>query len=143
MLELKIFDYLIHQFGRLETDMFAYRLTKQIPIYASWLPDPESIINAFTINWNNMFIYIFPSFSIHLESAKKNPGGMQKSNSNSSTLDNTIVVYKDHGTGSLTTYNHSQSIPQTSWNQRETSTLSETSDAGPVNLEPVSSTSSI
>ena len=53
------------------------------------------------------------------------------------------MVYKDHGTGNLTTYNHSQSIPQTSWNQRETSTLSETSDAGPVNLEPVSSTSSI
>ena len=71
MLELKIFDYLIHQFGRLETDMFAYRLTKQIPIYASWLPDPESIINAFTINWNNMFIYIFLSFSIIYKVLKK------------------------------------------------------------------------
>ena len=65
MLEPKIFDYVIRQFGRPEIDMFASRLTKQIPIYASWLPDPESsFIDAFTINWNNIFIYAFPPFSI-------------------------------------------------------------------------------
>ena len=40
---------------------------------------------------------------------------MQESNSNSSALDNTIMVYKDHATCNLTTYNHSQSIPETSW----------------------------
>ena len=68
---------------------------------------------------------------------------MQESNSNSSALDNTIMVYKDHGTRNLTTYNHSQSISQTSWNQSETSTLSETSDVGLINLEPVSSTTSV
>ena len=68
---------------------------------------------------------------------------MQDSNSNSSTLDNTIVVYKDHGTCNLTTYNHSQSIPQTSWNQCETYTLSETSDVGVINLDSVSPTTSI
>ena len=37
---------------------------------------------------------------------------MQESNSNSSALDNTIMVYKDHGTCNLTTYHHSQSIPK-------------------------------
>ena len=68
---------------------------------------------------------------------------MQESNSNSSALDNTSVVYKDYGACSLTTYNHSQSIPQTSWNQSETSTLFETSDVGLINLEPVSSTTQI
>ena len=68
---------------------------------------------------------------------------MQDSNSNSSTLDNTIVVYKDHGTCNLTTYSHSQSIPQTSWNQCETYTLSETSDVGVINLDSVSPTTSI
>ena len=78
-----------------------------------------------------------------MESATKNPGGMQKNNSNSSTLDNTIVVYKDHGTCSLTTYNHFQLIAQTPWNQRETSTLSKTLDVRPINLEPVSSTTSV
>ena len=65
MLEPKIFDYVIRQFGRSEINMFASRLAKQIPVYASWLPDPESsFIDAFTINWNNIFIYAFPPFSI-------------------------------------------------------------------------------
>ena len=65
MLELKIFDYVILQFGRPEVAKFASRLTKQIPIYASWLPDPESsFIDAFTINWNNIFIYASTPFSI-------------------------------------------------------------------------------
>ena len=77
-----------------------------------------------------------------MENATINPGGMQESNSNSSTLDDTIVVYKDDGTCNLTIHNHSQAITQTSWNQSETSTLSKTSDVGPVNLEPVSSTTS-
>ena len=53
---------------------------------------------------------------------------MQESHSNSSALDNTIVVYKDHGTCNLTTYNHSQSIPQTSWNPVSSAT-SMSSDA--------------
>ena len=78
-----------------------------------------------------------------MKNASKNPGGIQESNSNSSALDNTIVVYKDHGTCNLTTYNHFQSITQTSWKQSETSTLSETSDAGLINYETVSSTTSI
>ena len=65
MLEPKIFDYVIRQFGRPEIDLFASRLTKQIPVYASWLPDPEScFIDVFTINWNNIFIYAYPPFSI-------------------------------------------------------------------------------
>ena len=68
---------------------------------------------------------------------------MQKSNSIISTLNNTIMVYKDHGTCSLTIHNHCQLIPKTSWNQRETYTLSKTSDVGPINLEPVSSTTLI
>ena len=42
MLEPKVFDYVIHQFGRPEINIFASRLTKQILIYASWLPDSES-----------------------------------------------------------------------------------------------------
>ena len=65
MLEPKIFYYVIRQFGRPETDMFASRLTKQIPVYVSWPPDSElSFIDAFTLNWNYIFIYPFPSFSI-------------------------------------------------------------------------------
>ena len=65
MLKPKIFDYVVRQFGGSEIDIFAFRLTKQIPAYASWLPDPESsFIDTFTINWSNIFIYAFPHFSI-------------------------------------------------------------------------------
>ena len=61
----KIFDYVVRQFGRPDIDMFASRLTKQIPIYACWLPDQESsFTDAFTTKWNNIFIYAFPPFSI-------------------------------------------------------------------------------
>ena len=136
MLEPKIFDYVIYQFSKPEIDMFVSRLTRQIPIYSSWVPDPDSsLIDVFTINWNNIFIYAFPLFSIVWR--------MQESNSNSSTSDDTIMVYKDHETCNFTTYNNSQSIPQTSWNQSKTLTLSKTSDIGLINLEPVSSTTSV
>ena len=53
------------------------------------------------------------------------------------------MVYKDHGTCNSTIHNHTQPIPQTSWKQSETGTLSETSDVGPINLKPVSSTTTI
>ena len=65
MLEPSIFIYLIDKFGRPKIDMLASRLNKQIQIYASWHIDSESsITDAFTKNWNNMFIYAFPHCSI-------------------------------------------------------------------------------
>ena len=83
--------------------------------------------------------HLLPSFGECYKKSRRNT----KSNSNSSALDNTIVVYKDHGTCNLTTYNHSQSIPQTSWNQSKTPTLTKTSDVGLINLGPVSTTTPI
>ena len=45
--------------------MFATRLNKQLPTYASWLSDPGSKhIDAMTISWNNVFPYIFSPFSM-------------------------------------------------------------------------------
>ena len=65
MFESSIFDYPIDQFGRPEIYIFTSSLNKQIRAYASWLQDPESsFIDTFTINLNNMFIYVFPHFSI-------------------------------------------------------------------------------
>ena len=52
MHEPRIFDYLIDKFWP-EIDTFASRLNKQIQTYASWYPDPESLlINVFIKNWN-------------------------------------------------------------------------------------------
>ena len=95
MLEPKIFDYVIRQFGRSEINMFASRLAKQIPVYASWLPDPESsFIDAFTINWNNTFIYAFPLFSIIWRMLQK----IQEECKKAIVIVPAIMVYKDHGT---------------------------------------------
>ena len=38
--------------GPLQTDLFASRLTKQLPSFFSWRPDPEATVtNAFNQNW--------------------------------------------------------------------------------------------
>ena len=41
MLSLEVFKYLVKLFQLPDIDMFAPRLNKQLPKYASWLPDPE------------------------------------------------------------------------------------------------------
>ena len=46
-----------------DIDLFASRLNKQLPIFVSYRPDPESIaVDAFTLNWENKKFYAFPPF---------------------------------------------------------------------------------
>jgi len=53
------------QFGQPSIDLFASRLNKQCPVYASWRPDPDAMfVDAFSANWNNFFFYAFPPFSL-------------------------------------------------------------------------------
>ena len=48
-----------------EIDLFASRLNKQLPVYTSWLPDPESThIDAMSISWSDKYVYLFPPFSL-------------------------------------------------------------------------------
>ena len=43
-------------FGTPEIDLFASRLNKQLDVYASWMPDPDStIIDAVSISWRNKY----------------------------------------------------------------------------------------
>ena len=52
MLCPKIFRTIQTRFGPLGIDLFASRLSKQLPTYASWRPDPEAIqTDAFSMNW--------------------------------------------------------------------------------------------
>ncbi len=61
----QIFCDLVDTYGQPDIDLFASRLNYQIPTYASWKPDPESaFIDAMQINWEGMFIYAFPPFSM-------------------------------------------------------------------------------
>ena len=47
-----------------EVDLFASRINTQLPIFYSYCPHPQaSIINAFSVNWNEIHLYCFPPFS--------------------------------------------------------------------------------
>ena len=59
-----LFQTLIKVFGKPDIDLFASRLNKKVPVYVSWLPEPEAYaIDAFTIAWTQCFFYAFPPFS--------------------------------------------------------------------------------
>ena len=48
-----------------DIDMFASRLNCQFKPFVSWVPDPEAMAaDAFTLNCDNEFIYVFPPFII-------------------------------------------------------------------------------
>jgi hypothetical protein len=53
-------------------DMFASRLNNQMEKYVSLLPDPNAIaIDAFSMQWNSFFVYLFPPFSVIGQVLKK------------------------------------------------------------------------
>ena len=65
MLDPQVFKGITQKFGNPEIDLFASRLNKQCAKYASWRPDPEaSFVDAFSVQWNNLFFYAFPPFSL-------------------------------------------------------------------------------
>lgn len=64
-LESKIYHSITKRFGQPSIDLFASRLNKQCPVYASWRPDPDALfVDAFSANWSNFFFYAFPPFSL-------------------------------------------------------------------------------
>jgi hypothetical protein len=55
-----------------DVDMFASRLNNQMEKYVSLLPDPNAIaIDAFSMQWNSLFVYLFPPFSVIGQVLKK------------------------------------------------------------------------
>ena len=65
MIPKNYFNDIVRTFGTPDIDLFASRLNKQLPVYASWKPDPESTyIDAMMFSWTGMFIYAFPPFSM-------------------------------------------------------------------------------
>ena len=48
-----------------DIDLFASKQNKQVPTYASWHPDAAALaVDAFSLNWNKGFLYIFPPFNL-------------------------------------------------------------------------------
>ena len=52
MLNLQVFQQIQLLMGPLQTDLFAFRLMKQLPNFYSWRPDPEATVtDAFNQDW--------------------------------------------------------------------------------------------
>ena len=48
-----------------KVDLFASRITKKLPCYVSWSPDPEAWkVDAFSFPWTDTVFYVFPPFSL-------------------------------------------------------------------------------
>ena len=59
-----IFHQINQGLGLLEVDLFASRLTHQLPLYASWRPDPMAVTtDAFTMNWAELKGYANPPWN--------------------------------------------------------------------------------
>ena len=63
MLSHQIFQKVCQIRGFPEIDLFASRLSHQIPTYVAWKPDPHShATDAFQQNWSHKLLYAFPQF---------------------------------------------------------------------------------
>ena len=60
-----VFQALQNRWGPLDIDLFASRLTNQLPRFVSWKPDPLSeAVDAFSLQWNKVKGYAFPPFCL-------------------------------------------------------------------------------
>lgn len=66
------FDQLCNMFGVPDIDLFAAGNNKKLSMFVSWTPQPGSYhVDAFTLSWSNLYVYIFPPFSLLLLTAQK------------------------------------------------------------------------
>uniref|UniRef100_A0A1Y1ME70 Reverse transcriptase domain-containing protein n=1 Tax=Photinus pyralis TaxID=7054 RepID=A0A1Y1ME70_PHOPY len=67
-----VFLTIVNQFGKPEIDLFASRDNHKCSRYISWFRDPGSeAVDAFTMNWTDLFFYAFPPFALILKVLQK------------------------------------------------------------------------
>ena len=60
-----VFQALQNKWGPVDIDLFASRLTNQLPHFVSWKPDPQSeAVDAFSLQWNKVKGSAFPLFCL-------------------------------------------------------------------------------
>ena len=60
-----LFQKLSQRFYIPRVDLFASRLNHQVATFVSWKPEPEAqVVDAFSINWQDIMFYAFPPFSV-------------------------------------------------------------------------------
>lgn len=56
MLDRKVFADIVARYGTPDIDLFASRLSHQLPNYVSWEPDPgAAAMDAFSLHWGYCF----------------------------------------------------------------------------------------
>lgn len=66
------YQRLIDKFTAPQIDLFASRINKKCEVYASWHRDPDAFaLDAFTLDWSNLFFYAFPPVAIILKVIRK------------------------------------------------------------------------
>ena len=64
-LKEKVFALLKHIYGLPGIDLFASSTNAKMPVYISWLPDPNAFaVDAYTVSWQDIKFYAFPPFSL-------------------------------------------------------------------------------
>ena len=67
-----VFQQLMSRLSPCQIDLFASRLTTQLPLYYSWKPDPNSVAtNALDQSWSKVRAYAFPPFALILRCLAK------------------------------------------------------------------------
>ena len=68
----KVFERICKIFGVPEIDLFASRNNNKCAQYVSFKPDPGSLhVDAFTMSWSDLYVYIFPPCSLLLAVLRK------------------------------------------------------------------------
>jgi len=55
----KIFQKINSQLGHLSMDLFASRLSTQLPTFISWKPDPLAMADALTLTWSDILQKVY------------------------------------------------------------------------------------
>ena len=67
-----LFKKLCKHWGTPQVDLFASRRNFKLKKYVSWHPEPEAWrVDAFTFEWNELFLYAFPPFCLIARVARK------------------------------------------------------------------------
>ena len=66
------FQVILNHFSVPEVDLFASQINHKCDKYVSWRRDPGSFaVDAFTLNWQNIYFYAFPPFNLVLRTLRK------------------------------------------------------------------------
>ena len=73
MLNETIFDFAVEYFAiKLDIDLFASRINKQLSMYVANKSDPSAMaIHPFCLKWDNKFFLPFPPFSVKISCFQK------------------------------------------------------------------------